>query len=683
MSQSHTLTNPLLAPWNTPFEAPPFSEIRPEHFQPAFEAAFASHANEIAAIRDNPEKPTFENTILAMERAGRDLDRVFSVFFNLTGADTSDTLQKIEREIAPAYTRHLSAIYLDGDLFARIKSLYDSRKAVDLSPEQARVLDRYHIRFTQNGAGLAPAEKRRLAEINERLSVLGTTFGQNVLADERSYALVLDGAEDLAGLPDFVIESAAEAARDRGLPGKHVITLSRSSIEPFLQYSARRDLREAAFRAWTSRGETGETDNRPIIAETVRLRAERARLLGYDSFAAYRLKDTMAGSPEAALDLLQAVWTPAREQALREQAALQALIAEEGGNFDIKPWDWRYYAERRRKAEFDLQESEIKPYLQLEKMIEAAFYTANRLFGLTFSERDDVPIYHPDMRVWEVKDAENNHIGLFFGDYFARASKRSGAWMNSFRDQHKLDGDTRPIIANVMNFAKAAPGSPCLLSFDDARTLFHEFGHALHGLLSDVTYPSIAGTNVSRDFVEFPSQLYEHWLERPEILKRFALHYRTGEPMPDALIERLLKARRFNQGFATVEYCASALIDMDFHRMTDPGDLDVTAFEAESLKRIGMPEAITMRHRPPHFLHVFQGGGYSAAYYSYLWSEVLDADGFEAFEQADDIFDSETAGRLKEFVYSAGNRREPMDAYMAFRGRPPKQDALLRGRGLV
>ncbi|WP_137387787.1 M3 family metallopeptidase [Rhodoligotrophos defluvii] len=677
-------TNPLLAPWNTPYAAPPFSDIRPEHFRPAFEASFAAHEREIAAIRNDPEPPSFENTIVAMERAGRDLDRVSSVFFNLTSADTNDALQEIEREIAPVLARHYSAIHLDGALFARIAALYDQRGSLDLTAEQHRVLERYHTTFRRRGAGLDEAGKTRLAEITERLAVLGTQFAQNVLADERAYALVLDGEDDLAGLPDFLIDAAAQAAQERGLAGKHVITLSRSSIEPFLQYSARRDLREAAFQAWTSRGEGGgQTDNRAIIGEMVRLRAERARLLGYENFAAFRLDDTMAGSPEAALNLLNAVWAPAREQALREHAALQELVARDGGNFTIQPWDWRYYAERRRKAEFDLEESEIKPYLQLDKMIEAAFYTAERLFGLQFTERKDVSVYHPDVRVWDVKDEGGRHLGLFLGDYFARSGKRSGAWMNGFRGQHKLDGGERPIIVNVMNFAKSAPGTPTLLSFDDARTLFHEFGHALHALMSDVTYPSIAGTYVSRDFVEFPSQIYEHWLEQPEVLKRFALHYRTGAPMPEALIDRLLKARRFNQGFATVEYCASALVDMDFHLLADPGEIDVRAFESESLKRIGMPEAITMRHRPTHFTHVFTGDAYAAGYYSYLWSEVLDADGFEAFEEAGDIFDAETAKRLKEFVYSAGNRREPTEAYVAFRGRPPVQDALLRGRGLA
>jgi peptidyl-dipeptidase Dcp len=494
---------------------------------------------------------------------------------------------------------------------------------------------------------------------------------------------VLRGDEDLAGLPDFLRAAAAKAANDRGFPGSHVITLSRSLIEPFLQFSTRRDLREAAFKAWAARGETGKNDNRAVIAETLSLRAERARLLGYRSFAHFRLADTMAGTPDAAMDLLRRVWEPARAKALEERAALQKLIAEEGANFECAAWDWRHYAEKRRKREFDLDESAVKPYLELERMIEAAFDTAHRLFGLVFTRRSDVPAYHEDVRVFEVRDTQGRHVGLFFGDYFARPSKRSGAWMSSFRQQEKLDAEQRPIVFNVMNFAKAAPGDPVLLSFDDARTLFHEFGHALHGLLSDVTYPLISGTSVARDFVELPSQLYEHWLERPETLRRFATHYRTGEPMPAEMLERLTESRNFNQGFATVEYVSSALVDLDMHLLAEPDGLDPIAFEAKLLESIGMPDGMIMRHRPPHFQHVFGGDGYSAGYYSYLWSETLDADGFGAFEEAGDIFDPATARRLRDFVYAAGNLRPPEEAYRSFRGRDPDPAALFRRRGLA
>ena len=676
--------NPLLADWTARHETPPFGEITPEDFPPAFEAALKEHDRELDAIAGDPAEPTFENTIAALENSGRLLQRVGAVFFNLAGSDTNDALQAIERDIAPVLSRHRSAIFLNDGLFRRIDDLFARADTLDLTAEQARVLERYHTGFVRNGAALGADAKKRVSEIGERLASLGIRFGQNLLADEKAYTLVLDGEADLAGLPDMVRDAAAQAAEDRGLAGKHVITLSRSSIEPFLQFSSRRDLREAAFKAWVARGEGGgETDNRDIIAETVALRAERAKLQGHESFAHFRLDDSMAGSPEAALDLLRSVWTPARGQALREQGALQELVREEGGNFELAPWDWRYYSEKKRAAEFDLDEGTLKPYLQLDRIIEAAFHTAGELFGVTFAETTDVPVYHPDVRAWEVTDRDGRHVGLFLGDYFARPSKRSGAWMSSFRTQEKLAGDTRPIVVNVMNFSKASGGAPNLLSFDDAHTLFHEFGHALHGLLSDVTYPMIAGTNVSRDFVEFPSQLYEHWLERPEILQRFAVHYRTGEPMPAELLERLLAARNFNQGFATVEYLSSALVDLELHT-SEPGDgFDIGAFERDSLAAIGMPEAIVMRHRPTQFAHIFSGDGYSAAYYSYMWSEVLDADGFEAFEEAGDPFDPATAQRLYDTVYSAGSRQDPAAAYLAFRGRAPKPEALLKKRGFA
>lgn len=679
-----TTTNPLLAPWTGPFEAPPFGSIATSDFRPAFEAALAENVAEIEAIKDNPEPASFENTILALERAGRSLDRVSSVFFNLTSTDSDDALQEIERDMAPILSRHSSAIFLDPELFARVDDLWTRRDSLGLDAEEARVLERYHVIFSRAGGGLDAAAKARLAAISERLATLGTQFSQNVLADEKTWELVLETPDDLAGLPQALIDAAAAAAEARGHAGKHVITLSRSSVEPFLQFSARRDLREQAFHAWAKRGENGgATDNRAIAAEMIALRRERARLLGFDSFAAFRLADSMAGTPEAARRLLQSVWEPAKARAEREARALEALAAAEGGNHDVEPWDWRYLAEKRRKAEFDLDESEIKPYFQLDRMIEAAFYTAQRLFGLTFTPRPDVPLYHPQARAWEVRDVDGSPVALFVGDYYARPSKRSGAWMSSFRDQKKLDGMTLPIIVNVMNFSPARPGEPALLSFDDARTLFHEFGHALHGMLSDVTYPLLSGTSVARDFVEFPSQLYEHWLEEPDLLRRFAVHKDTGRPMPEALLGRLLAARNFNQGFASVEYTASALVDLDLHAHEAEEPIDVVAFEAAALERLGMPRGIVMRHRTPHFQHVFSGDGYSSAYYSYLWSEVLDADGYDAFAEAGDIFDPETARRLRDHVYAAGNRADPERAYVAFRGRAPSPDALLRKRGLL
>ena len=682
MSDMNAGENPLLAPWTGPSEAPPFARIEPRHFRPAFDAALSEARREIGAIAANPEAPDFANTIGALERGGRTLERVASVFFNLAGAETSDELQAIEREIAPVLSRFRSEMHLNEALFRRIDALKANEAALGLSPEQARALRRYHLDFVRAGAGAAPEAKARLAAIAERLASLSAQFGQNVLADEKDWLMLLD-REDLDGLPEFFIASAAAAAVERGHPGRFAVTLSRSSVEPFLQFSARRDLRETAFRAWSARGEKGgATDNRTIAAEIVRLRAERARLLGYESYAHYRLADTMAKTPESALDLLESVWAPGAASALREQEALQAIVSSEGGNFKVAPWDWRYLAERRRKAEFDLDEGAIKPYLQLDRMIEAAFYAAERLFGLTFRERFDLPLYHPDVRAWDVAGRDGRPIALFLGDYFARPSKRSGAWMSNYRSQHKLDGGQKPIVVNVMNFAKGGAGEPSLLSFDDARTLFHEFGHALHGMLSNVTYPILSGTHVAGDFVEFPSQLYEHWLEQPEMLRRFARHYKTGEPMPDALLGRLLGARRFNQGFATVEYTASALVDLRLHLDPAPEAIDVVAFERSELARIGMPEGIAMRHRTPHFQHVFSGG-YSAAYYSYLWSETLDADGFEAFEESGDIFDPEIARRLHDFVYSAGGSRDYDEAYRSFRGRAPSPGALFRKRGFA
>jgi len=675
-------SNPLLGEWTGAFALPPFAAIGPQHFRPAFDRALAAHRAEIDAIAADKAVPTFDNTIGALEASGQSLNRVSNLFFVLAGADTSEALQAVERDVSPLLARHNSALYLNRALYARIEDLYRRRESLGLSAEQARVLDRYRTRFVRAGAALEKPAQDRLAAINERLASLGTAFGQNVLADEKAYALVLEEG-DLAGLPEFARANARAAAEARGYPGKHVITLARSSIETFLQFSARRDLREKAFQAWIRRGENGgATDNCAIVAEMVALRAERAGLLGFRTFADYRLDDQMAKTPANAKALLEDVWGRARAKAATERDALQKIIAEEGGNFALAAHDWRYYTEKRRKAEFDLDEAEIKPFFQLERMIEAAFETARRLFGLTFTPAE-VPLHHPDARAWEVKDASGRHVGLFIGDYFARDSKHSGAWMTSLRDQEKLAGSITPIILNVCNFSKPAAGEPALLSFDDARTLFHEFGHALHGLLSDVTYPLLAGTGVASDFVELPSQLYEHWLEVPEILKTYARHHKTGEAMPQALLDRLLATRTFNQGFATVEYTACALLDLDIHALPDAKDLDVSAFEREDLARIAMPAEIVMRHRLPHFQHLFSGGGYAAGYYSYMWSEVLDADAFEAFKETGDVFDKATAKRLRDFIYSAGNLRDPAEAYKAFRGRLPTVDALLKKRGLV
>ena len=676
--------NPLLGKWPAPFEMPPFEKIEPKHFRPAIDKAIADHKAEVEKILSNAASPNFANTIAAMEKAGALLTRVLRVFYNLTGSHTNPDLQAIEREIAPILSQHGTEISLDPRLFQRVDTIFARGKRQKLDDEQRRVLERTHAGLVRAGAKLGAKAKKRMGEINARLATLGTTFGQNVLADEQGYKLILENEADLAGLPDFVRAAAKRAGDDLGHPGKHVITLARSSIESFLQFSTRRDLREAAFAAWVKRGEgSGDHDNRPIATEILALRAERAKLLGFATFAKFRLEDAMAKTPDAVRGLLDEVWTAAVKKAGEERALLQSQVESEGGNFQLEAWDWRHFAEKVRKAKYDLDEGEIKPYLQLDQMIAAAFDTATRLFGVTFEERADLPKYHPDTRTWEVKRADGSHLGVFIGDYFARPSKRSGAWMSAFRGQQKLKADIRPIIVNVLNFARGGDGEPTLLSFTDARTLFHEFGHALHGLLSDVTYPSIAGTAVSTDFVELPSQLYEHWLEEPEVLKHFALHHKTGQPIPDALLERLKAANTFNQGFATVEYVSSALADMELHALGDFTGFDLSRFEADMLKRIGMPREIVMRHRLPHFAHIFSGGGYAAGYYSYMWSEVMDADAFDAFEEAGNAFDPATAKKLAEFIYSAGNRRDPAEAYTAFRGRLPTPVAMMRNRGLV
>jgi peptidyl-dipeptidase Dcp len=677
------MTNPLLADWNTPFDIPPFGEINPSHYREAFDQALSINKQEISAIAENGDDPSFENTIEAMELAGEALSKVSATFFNLSGSHTSPDLQAIERDMAPKLAAHHSTVMLNADLFARVDTLFERRQELELNNEQMRVLERYHSSFVRSGAKLEGKERSRMSEVTQRLATLGTQFSQNILADEASYELVLESQEDLAGLPEFLVAAAASAANERGHKGKHVITLSRSLIEPFLQFSDRRDLREKAFRAWIARGEqAGDTDNRGIIVETLNLREERANLLGFKNFAEFKLDDQMAKTPDAVRDLLMNVWKPAKAQAAKEAEKLQELANSQGANFNIEPWDWRYYSEKVRKVEHDLDEAEIKPYIQLDKMIEAAFETANRLFGLSFNQVNGLDLYHPDVRAFEVKDADGNHVALFLGDYFARSSKRSGAWMSGFRSQQKLKGNIRPIIVNVMNFAKAPEGEPTLLTFDDARTLFHEFGHALHGMLSDVTYPVVSGTSVARDFVELPSQLYEHWLGQPEILSKYAVHYKTDEPMPQDMMDRLKAAENFNQGFGTVEYTSSALVDLEYHTMPADQITDITQAETDLLAKIGMPNEITMRHRSTHFAHVFSGDGYSSGYYSYMWSEVMDADAFRAFEEAGNVFDETTALRLKEYIYSAGGSRDPAELYTEFRGKMPEIDALLEGRGL-
>lgn len=671
------MTNPFFEDWIAPFGAPPLDRIRPEHFAPAYDRALAAHSAEIGTIAENREVPSFENVVLALEKSGKLLTRIDGVFGNLTSAATNEALQAIELEMAPRLSAHWSAILMHPVLFARLDALYQRRASLDLDAESLRVLERYRLDFVRAGAQLNSEGRERLAAIGQRLAVLGTQFHQNVLGEEEDWTLSLNEVQ-MAGVPQGVRDAAAATAASLKLDAPYAVTLSRSSAEPFLQFADDRGLREQLWRAWTTRGGNGNVcNNTAIITEMLALRGERAALLGYENFAAFKLADSMAGTAQKARALLEEVWEPARKRALEERDALQGLIARQGLNFRLAPWDWRYYAEKLRQEKYDFDAEQLQPYFQLSNLIEAAFFTAQKLFGLSFHERRDIPVYHPDVRVWEVR-RENAVIGLFYGDYFARAGKQSGAWMSSFRDQQTLDGDVLPIITNNANFSKSAP---CLLSFDDAVTLFHEMGHALHGLLSKVRFPRLSGTNVARDFVELPSQLFEHWLEEPAVLERFARHHQTGEPIPKALLQKLLAARNYGQGFATVEFLASALIDMDFHTRSPGGDPGRA--QAETLARIGMPEEILPRHSAPHFTHVFGGDGYAAGYYAYLWSEVLDADGFKAFEETKDPFDPATAQRLYQFIYSAGGTRDFAAAYRAFRGRDPHVEALLEGRGLL
>ncbi|MEM7777952.1 MAG: M3 family metallopeptidase [Pseudomonadota bacterium] len=683
---SDGMTNPLRKSWDQPFGLPCFGEISVAHFQPAFDAALDAHNTEVAAIADNGDPPTFANTVVALECSGAELERIAHVFFTLAAAHTSPELQAVQRTMAPRLAAHFDAITSNTQLFARIESVVADAKADPnaLSAEDQRLLERVHRNFIRAGAALTGPDKTRHSDIKRRLAELSTAFSQNVLADENDWVLELSAPDDLAGLPDDLVDAAAAAARERGSNASHVITLARSLVEPFLTYSARADLREQAFNGWAARGANGNAnDNRAIVAEVLALRAERARLLGFQTFADYKLEHTMAETPARARGLLDAVWKPARESALRDAVALEEAAKSDGINGPLRAADWRYYAETVRRKAFNIDEAEIKPYLSLDQVIAAAFDVAHRLFGLSFTPVDGLDLYHDDLRAWDVSDQDGQHVGLFIGDYFARSSKRSGAWMNTLRDQSRVDGIVRPIVLNTCNFAKAADGAPTLLSLDDARTLFHEFGHALHGLLSDVTYASMSGTSVSTDFVELPSQLYEHWLLTDDVLDRFARHYRTGDPMPPELRARLRKAQNFNQGFKTVEYLASALVDLELHARAAKDTDDPMALQTAILTDIGMPDAIVMRHAIPHFLHLFAGDGYAAGYYSYMWSEVLDADAFRAFEETGNVFDPDTARRLKDLIYAAGAMRKEDEAYIAFRGRMPTVDGLLAKRGFA
>ncbi len=677
--------NPLLEPWDAAYGLPPFGRIRPEHYAPAFEVAMAAQRAEIDAIANQADAPGFDNTVAALDRSGRLLTRIDALFSNLTSSETSGPLQTVEIEMASRLAAHDSWIYSHRALFARIDALHQSRDRLGLDPEQLRVLERIHIDFVRAGALLDSIGQRRHAEIMARLAELMTRFGQNVLADESSYRLVLRDESDLAGLPESVRAAARHAGVERGIDAC-VVTLSRSHIVPFLTFSDRRDLREQAWRAWTSRGaHDGPHDNRAVACEILGLRSEQARLLGHACYADHVLGDTMARRRSNVAELLAQVWGPACARAESERAALEAMAASRDEPGPIEPWDWRYYAEKVRQVRYELDQAAVKPYFSLDRMTDAAFDCAQRLFGLRFIARPEVETYHPDVRTYEVRGADDKLVGVFLHDNYARPSKRSGAWMSAYREQSRSASGAPvvPIIVNNNNFAKAAPGESTLLSHDDARTLFHEFGHALHGLLSDVTFECVSGTSVLRDFVELPSQLFEHWLDEPSVLKRHARHVLNDEPIPDALIERLHAARFFNQGYETVRYAASALVDMAVHTVPAPQDLDVVEFERAELERIGLPPGIGVNHRLTHFQHLFSGSGYAAGYYVYLWAEVLEADGYEAFAEAGDPFDAGVAARLRRYIYGSGNSIDPTEAYRAFRGRSPHIEAMLRQRGLA
>jgi peptidyl-dipeptidase Dcp len=677
----------LLAPWTGPYGGvPPFDKVQVSAFKPAIETAMRTNLEEVDAIAKNPAPPTFENTIVALERAGRTLDRVGTSYGIWSSNMSNDEFQEVEREMAPKLAAFSDQITQNADLFRRIEAIYNSPSKASLTPEQQRLAWLYHNNFVRAGAKLDQPSKDRLSEINQKLAGLYTSFAQNVLHDEGNQYVTLETRADLAGLPESIIAGASRAAEGKGLAGKWIITNTRSSIEPFLTYSTRRDLREKAWRMFVNRGDNGgEHDNNAIISEILQLRAQRAKLLGYKTHAHWRLENTMAKTPERALELMEQVWTPAVGRVREEVVDMQRVADREGAKLKIEPWDYRHYAEKVRKEKYDLDENEVKEYLQLDKLREGMFWVAGQLFNFNFSPVTNVPVYHPDVMVWEVTDkTSGRHIGLWYFDPYAREGKQSGAWMNAYRNQHRVDtAPVNTIVSNNSNFVKGEPGQPVLISWSDAETLFHEFGHALHGLSSSVTYPTLSGTNVVRDYVEFPSQLLEHWISTPEVLNKFAVHHQTGKPIPAALVEKIEKASTFNEGFKTIEYLSSAIVDMRLH-LAGEQKIDADAFERQTLAELGMPREIVMRHRTPQFLHVFAGDGYSAGYYSYLWSDVITADAAEAFTDAPGgLYDTGVAARLRQHIFSVGNTLDPAEGYRQFRGRDPKTDALMRKRGFA
>ncbi len=675
--------NPFFIAWTTPFETPPFEKIKEAHYMPAFQAGMDQQKKEIEAITNDSAAPSFANTIEALEKSGALLTKVGNVFFNLTSANTNDEMQKIEAAIAPRLAGHQDDIYLNAKLFERVKAVYAEKDRLGLTIEQARLLEKTYKNFVRSGANLDEARKAELRKINEELSVLSQKFGENILKEDNNFALVIDRKEDLAGLPDSVVQGAAEAAKKRGMDAKWVFTLHKPSCIPFFQYSARRELREKLFKAFINRGNNNnEFDNKAILSKIAALRVKRAALLGYMTHADYVLEENMAKKPENVYKLLSQLWVPALAMAQKEARELQGLINQEGGNFKLEPWDWWYYAEKLKKAKYDLDDQILKPYFKLENVRDGAFDVAKKLWGLQFVERTDIPKYHPEVKVFEVKEADGTHLGVLYTDYFPRPSKRGGAWSNTFRTQSSRGSrKVTSIVSNNGNFSLPLSGTPSLLTFEEAQTLFHEFGHALHDILSLCTYEALAGTNVPRDFVEVASQIMENWAGDPEVIRTYAKHFQTGEPIPKALVDKIKNSGLFNQGFATVEYLAASYLDMDWHTLADAKEQDALAFENASMKKIGLVPEIVVRYRSPYFQHIFSGG-YSAGYYSYIWSEVLDADAFEAFKETS-LFDQATALSFRQNILSKGDTEDPAALYKRFRGREPKVEPLLKRRGLL
>ena len=675
--------NPLLLPWTGPYGGvPPFDKVSVDQFKPALEQSMAEVLVQMDRIAADKQPPTFENTIAAMERATRAFERVQAVYGVWSGGKKTPEFEKVEQEMEPKLAAFSDKITQNQPLFARVQAVYEAREKSGLTPEEQRLTWKVYTDFVRAGAKLDAAGKKRVAEINQKLASLFTLFGQHVLADENEQFLTLNSEDDLAGLPPSLRAAAAAEAESRKMPGKWAVRNTRSSVVPFLTWSDRRELREKAWRMFVERGDRGgPTDNNAIISDILALRAERAKLLGYPTHAHWRLENSMAKTPERAVDLLEKVWKPAVARVHQEVADMQALANKEKAKLKIEPWDYRYYAEKVRKQKYDLDSNQIKPYMQLEKLREGMFWVAGELFGFAFEPVTDVPVFDPDVRVWKVTDKSSGApVGLWYFDPYARTGKRSGAWMNGYRNQHRLEGNVLPIVSNNANFIKGKPGEPVLISWDDAETLFHEFGHALHGLSSNVKYPSLSGTDVFRDYVEFPSQLLEHWLTTPEVLGKFAVHVETGAPIPKELVGRIEKAATFNKGFDTIEYLASALVDMKLH-MAGTQKIDPDAFERDTLAAMGMPKEIVMRHRTPQFLHLFDSDGYSAGYYSYLWADVLTADAYQAFMEGKGPYDKDVAKRLRDNVFSVGNTIDPAEGYRKFRGRDAKVDALMKDRG--